>query len=75
MNNYMPKNGQSKRNEQILRKVQSPKTQPEKKVENRNRSISSKAIELVILKCPANKNPGPMASRMNFAKLFRGFNT
>ena len=47
---------QPKRNEQTLRKVQSPKTQPEKKVENRNRSVSSKAIELVILKCPANKN-------------------
>ena len=46
---------QPKRNEQTLRKVQSPKTQPEKKVENRNRSVSSKAIELVILKCPAKK--------------------
>jgi len=68
----MPKNGQPKRNEQTLRKVQSPKTQPEKKVENRNRSISSKAIELVIKSAQQTKIQDYW---LNSAKLFRGVNT
>ena len=44
----------------------------EKKVENRNRSISSKAIELVIKSAQQTKIQDYW---LNSAKLFRGVNT
>ena len=60
MNNYMPiKWTTYKKNGQILRKVQFPKTEPGRNfLKYMNSWVTISETESVILKFPTNKNPG-----------------
>ncbi len=66
----MPKNGQPRRNGQILGKVQFSKTE-QKELENINRAITSNEIETVIKNLPTNKSPGPDGFTGEFYPTFR----
>ena len=67
MNNYIAKIGLPRRMGQILRKVQSSKTEPEE-TEIINNLITSTEIKTVIKNLPKNKSPDQMASQENTIK-------
>ena len=70
MNNYMAIKWITGRNRQILRKVQSSKTEPEE-IEIMNNLVTSTKIEAVIKKLPKNKNPGPDGFTGEFYQTLR----
>ena len=59
MNNYMAIKWTIWKNGQILRKVQSSKTEHQEEIEIMNNWIRSTEIEAVIKNLPKNKSPGP----------------
>ena len=70
MNNYMAIKWITGRNRQILRKVQSPKTES-RIIEIINNPMTSTEIGTVIKNLPKNKSPGPCGSTGEFQQTFR----
>ena len=69
MSNYMQIKWTTWRNVQILRKVQSSKTESGE-IEIMNNPITSTEIEAVVKNLPKNKSPGPDCFTGEFYQIF-----